>query len=102
MARNSKRDTSGRFAPVDDYMPFEYITDVSGNPEGEHDMPATMTEYPADFTSPHGPCPSTTLTQTRATTDTTTGVLIRTLGSGDRASYRDSAGIPVTKAKAGT
>jgi hypothetical protein len=98
MTRHSKRDTSGRFAPVDDCMPFEYITDVSGNPDGEHDMPGTMTQYPAEFTSPR-PVSKYDFDPTVAYHGHDNGRRNPYLGRGNRATHRDSAGIPVPKPK---
>jgi len=58
MARHNKRGPSGRFTPADaletSIIPdaATWQTDVSGNPEGEHDMPGAMTQYPSDFSRP--------------------------------------------------
>jgi hypothetical protein len=96
MARHSKRGPSGRFTPADALdigtVPdaATWQTDVSGNPEGEHDMPGVMTQYPSDFTRP------------KPLNGHENGRANPYIGSGCRATGRDSAGIDVPKPKQGT
>ena len=93
MTRHSNRGPSGRFTPADaletSIVPgaATWITDTSGNPEGEHDMTGTMTQYPSDFSRP------------KALNGHENGRANPYLGNADRATYRDSAGIPVPKPK---
>lgn len=93
MMRHSKRDHTGRFTPADaldtSIVPSEVQTlvDDSGNPEGEHDMPGAMTQYPSDFSRP------------KPLNGHENGRANPYLGRGDRATYRDSAGIAVPKPK---
>jgi hypothetical protein len=102
MTRHSKRGADGRFTPADaldtgtvpDAVTWQ--TDVSGNPEGEHDMPGTMTQYPAEFASPR-PVSKYDFDPTVAYHGHDNGRRNPYLGRGERATYRDSAGIPVPK-----
>jgi hypothetical protein len=104
MTRHSKRDPSGRFTPADaldtSIVPdaATWQTDVSGNPEGEHDMPLTMTQYPADFTSPR-PVSKYGFDPNTGYNGHDNGRANPYLGRADRATHRDSAGIPMPKPK---
>ncbi len=89
--RHSKRDAVGRFTPADALdtgtVPdaATWQTDATGNPTGEHDMPAAMTQYPADFTRP------------KPLSGHENGRRNPHLGMYPRATYGDSAGIRVPK-----